>query len=116
MSKFSKMSKSLSIAAATLLLAAPFTSQANSYDAAMDACISAFVAGVNLPKEQKVRVRKEEIAASPVSVHARTYKILVDAKGAESGKTLGRGTCIVDRGTVVSLNGKPVRPLLTAAR
>ena len=64
-----KLSKSLSIAAATVLLAAPFTSQAGNEDAAMDACINAFVSA-NLPKEQPVKVRKEESAASPVSVHA----------------------------------------------
>lgn len=112
MSKFTKISKSLSIAAATLLLAAPFTSQANS-DEAMDACINAFVAA-NLPKEQSVRVRKEEVAASPISVHARSYKIVVSAKGVESGKNLARGSCIVDRGAVVSLNGKPLHTQLAA--
>jgi len=101
-----KLTKSLSIAAATVLLAAPFTSQATSDDAAMDACINAFVAA-NLPKEQPVTVRKEEVAASPISVHARAYKIVVSATGVESGKRLARGTCLVNRhGEVVALNGK----------
>lgn len=111
-----KLTKSLSIAAATMLLAAPFTTQASAADdAAMDACISAFVAA-NLPKEQPVTVRKEEIAASPISIHARAYKIVVSAKGVESGKYVARGTCIVNRdGEVVALDGKPL-PTKVAAR
>ena len=109
MNTFTKISKSLSIAAATLLLAAPFASQATTADdLAMDSCVKAFVAA-NLPKEQRVRVQKEEIAASPVSIHARSYKIVLSAKGAESGKNLARGTCTIDRsGAVVALNGKPL--------
>lgn len=110
-----KLTKSLSIAAATMLLAAPFTSQAGTDDAAMDACINAFVAA-NLPKEQPVTVRKEEVAASPISIHARAYKIIVSATGVESGKRLARGTCLVNRaGQVVALNGKPL-PTKLAAR
>ena len=117
MTKFSTLSKSLSIAAATLLLAAPLTGQAHNDEAAMDSCISAVVATAKLPKEQRVTVRKEDTAASPLSVHTRNYKIVVSAKGAESGKYFARGTCIVDRnGTVVALNGKPVSTQLTAAR
>lgn len=110
-----RIAKSLSIAAATLLMATPFTSQAHDYDAAMDACIDAFVASVNLPKEQPVTRRKEDIAASPIAIHARAYKIIVSAKGAESGKSMGRGTCLVDRsGSVIALNGKPVTAKLAA--
>ena len=120
MNKFATLSKSpvksMAIAAATLLLAAPFASQAHDYDQAMDACINAFVAA-NLPKEQPVTVRKEEISASPISIHARSYKIVVSAKGVESGKYLARGTCVVDRnGEVIALNGKPLPTQLAAAR
>ncbi len=110
------MTKSISLAAATVLMAAPFASQAHNYDQAMDSCINAFVAA-NLPKEQPVTVRKEEIAASPISIHARSYKIIVSAKGVESGKYLARGTCIVDRtGAVIALNGKPLPTQLAVAR
>jgi hypothetical protein len=92
----------------TLALAAPFASQAHNDDVAMDSCINAFVAA-NLPKEQPVTVRKEDFAASPISIHARAYKIMVSAKGVKSGKHLARGTCIVDRsGQVTALNGKPL--------
>jgi hypothetical protein len=111
----SKFSKSLSIAAATLIMAAPFASYAGADDAAMDSCIKAFVAA-NLPKEQPVTVQKEEVAASPISIHARAYKIVLSAKGVESGKYLARGTCIVNRaGEVVALDGKPL-PTKLAAR
>lgn len=103
-----KLTKTLSIAAATTMLAAPFTTHAANDDVAMDACIKAFVSA-NLPKEQPVTVRKEEIADSPISIHARAYKIVVSAKGVESGKRLARGECLVNRaGEVVALNGKPM--------
>jgi hypothetical protein len=116
MSKFATLSRPLSIAAAALMLAAPFTSQAHNYDEAMDSCINAFVAA-NLPKEQPVTVRKQEVSVSPISMHARRYKIVVSAKGVESGKYVARGTCIVDRsGAVIALNGKPLPTQLAAAR
>ncbi|WP_116809958.1 hypothetical protein [Steroidobacter cummioxidans] len=100
--------KSLSFAAATCALAAPLASQAHNDDAAMDSCINAFVAS-SLPKEQPVRIKKDEGAINPLSIHARAYKIVVSAKGVESGKYIARGTCIVDRsGAVIALNGKPL--------
>jgi len=103
-----RIAKTLSIAAATVALAVPFATQAHNYDAAMDACINAFVSE-NLPKEQRVKVQKEEVADSPLSIHSRAYKIVVSAKGVESGKYLARGTCVVDRsGAVIALNGKPL--------
>lgn len=109
-----RISKSVAIAVATFALAAPFTSQANSSDTAMDACISAFVAA-NLPKEQPVRVQKEAAASSPLAVYSRGYKIIVTAKGMESGKYLARGTCTVDRdGQVTALNGKPLAEKLAS--
>src|SRR5690606_7331155 len=105
-----RMTKALSIALASVALVAPFGSQAGNYDAAMDSCINAFVAA-SVPKQRPATIRKEEAAASPISSHARSYKIMVSAKGMESGKYLARGTCIVDRsGQVVAVNGK----LLTA--
>lgn len=109
-----RISKSVCIAVATFALAAPFASQANNYDAAMDACINAFVAA-NLPKEQPVRVQKEAAASSPLAIYSRGYKILLSAKGVESGKYLARGTCTVDRdGQVVALNGKPLAQKLAS--
>jgi hypothetical protein len=117
MSKFStvRLAKTLSIAAATVMMAAPFASQAANHDVAMDSCIKAFVAA-NLPKEQPVTVRKDDGVQSPISVHARAYKILVSAKGVESGKYLARGTCIVDRkGSVIAMNGKAL-PTQLASR
>ena len=111
-----KLTKTLSIAAATVLMAVPFTSQAANDDAAMDACINAFVSS-NLPKEQPVKaVHKQEVADSPIAIHSRSYKIIVSATGVESGKRLARGTCIVNRaGEVIALNGKPL-PTKLASR
>ena len=109
-----RIAKSLSIATATIALAAPFASQAHNYDAAMDSCISAFVAS-SLPKEQPVKIKKEDSVSSPISIHARAYKIVVSAKGVESGKYVARGTCIVDRsGSVIALNGKPIAQKLAS--
>jgi hypothetical protein len=109
-----RITKSITLAAATLTLAAPFATQAHNYDAAMDSCINAFVAS-NLPKEQPVKIRKEDSVSSPISIHARAYKIVVSAKGVESGKYLARGTCIVDRsGAVIALNGKPITQKLAS--
>lgn len=109
-----KFAKSLSLAAATVIMAAPFTTQASTDDAAMDACIRAFVSAT-LPKEQPVTVRKEETAVSPIMVHERSYKIVVSARGVESGKHLGRATCLVNRsGEVVAVNGKPVQTKLAS--
>lgn len=115
MSKFNtRIVKSISLAAATLALAAPFATQAHNYDAAMDSCINAFVAS-SLPKEQPVKIKKEDSVSSPISIHARAYKIVVSAKGVESGKYLARGTCIVDRsGAVIALNGKPIAQKLAS--
>ena len=104
----------LNLIAATLALAAPFATQAHNYDAAMDSCINAFVAS-SLPKEQPVKIKKEDTVSSPLSMHARAYKIVVSAKGVESGKYLARGTCIVDRsGSVIALNGKPLTQKLAS--
>lgn len=106
-----RIARSLSFAVATVALAAPFATQA---DAAMDTCIGAFVAS-NLPKEQPVKIRKDDGIASPLSVHSRAYKIVVTAKGMESGRYLARGTCVVDRsGAVIALNGKPLTQKLAA--
>lgn len=116
MNKFStvRIAKSLSIAAATLLLAAPLASQAHDYDAAMDSCIKAFVAA-NVPQGHPVTVRKQESAISPVGLDAVGYKIIVSAKGAESGKYIARGTCIVDRsGEVTMVNGKKLATQLAS--
>lgn len=108
------LSKSLSIAVATVALAAPFASQANNHDVAMDSCINAFVAS-NLPKEQPVTVRKQGAVDSPITMHSRAYKIMVSAKGVKSGKYLARGSCIVDRsGQVIALDGKPLTQKLAA--
>ncbi len=80
----------------------------------MDSCINAFVAS-SLPKEQPVKIKKEDGVSSPLSVHSRAYKIVVSAKGVESGKYLARGTCIVDRsGSVIALNGKPLTQKLAS--
>ncbi|MFC4310126.1 hypothetical protein ACFPN2_13630 [Steroidobacter flavus] len=109
-----RLAKSISLAAATLALAAPFATQAHDYDAAMDSCINAFVAS-SLPKEQPVRIKKEDAVNSPISIHTRAYKIVVSAKGMESGKNIARGTCIVDRsGAVIALNGKPIAQKLAS--
>lgn len=114
--KYATIRIAKTLALATMLLVAPLASQASTADdAAMNACINAFVASANLPKEQRVRVQKEDVPASPISVHARTYKIVLNATGATSGKNYSRGTCVVDRdGQVLTLNGRPLSTKVAA--
>ena len=109
-----RLARSFALAVATVACAAPMASQAHNYDAAMDTCIDAFVAS-SLPKEQPIKVRKRELVGSPLGIHSRAYKVVLSAKGTDSGKYLARGTCIVDRsGRVVALNGKPFTQKLAA--
>lgn len=76
-------------------------------DAAMDACVNAFVSS-SLEKERPYTVQKNESAASPLDQHARAYRIALTATGKTSGKKVAKATCVVDRsGVVLSLNGKP---------
>jgi len=109
-----RIAKSLSFAVAIVALAAPLATQAHNYDAAMDSCIDAFVTSSRL-KERALKVNKGDGISSPLSVHSRSYKIVVTAKGMESGKYLARGTCIIDRsGAVVALNGRPLTQKLAS--
>lgn len=89
-----------------LLLTAPMLAQANS-DAAMDACVKAFVS-TSLEKERPFSVRKEEPADSPIDQYnSRAYRISLKAVGKDSGKQVAKATCVVDRsGVVLSMNGK----------
>jgi hypothetical protein len=108
------LSRFASIVAVALALATPFASQAHDADAAMDTCIDAFVAA-RLPKERPVKVRKQAVDSSPIVMRSRAYRIVVTAKGADSGKRLARGTCIVNRdGEVVAFDGKPFAEKLAA--
>lgn len=76
-------------------------------DAAMDACINAFVSS-SLEKERPYTVQKTDSAASPLDLQARAYRIALTATGKTSGKKVAKATCVVDRsGVVLSLNGKP---------
>jgi hypothetical protein len=93
------------------LFAAPLVTQADTVgahsDAAMDACVNAFVSS-SLEKERPYTVQKSESAASPLDQHARAYRIALTATGKTSGKKVAKATCVVDRsGVVLSLNGKP---------
>jgi hypothetical protein len=106
--------KLILIAASAPLFAAPAISFAGEAEA-MTACVNAFVSA-NLPKEQKVRVRTVDSVRGPMDIHARSYKINLTAKGAESGKEFAAGTCVVKTdGTLVMLNGKAVTSTELAA-
>jgi hypothetical protein len=99
-----------------LLLTAPMLTQANS-DAAMDACVKAFVS-TSLEKERPFSVRKEESVDSPIDQHSRAYRISLKAVGKHSGKQVAKATCVVDRsGVVLSMNGKSLAtPTLASSR
>lgn len=104
-----------SIAASVALLALPVASRADvDADAAMDACVQAFVSA-NLPKDQPVSVRKIDTIDGPLAVQDRAYRIVLTATGKTSGKKLARATCIVDRdGQIVALNGRSATPRLAS--
>lgn len=109
--------RTVAIAAAISLLAAAAhaDSPAARSERAMDACIAAFVAA-KLPKEQPVKIRKEDFVASPFDTHQRNYKIVMTATGTESGKRLAKGVCLVDRsGAVIAFNGQRMREQLAQA-
>jgi hypothetical protein len=89
-----------------LLLTAPVLSHANE-DAAMNACVKAFVSS-SLEKERPYTVKTQESVVSPVDQYTRAYRIALSAKGKTSGKQVAKATCVVDRsGVVLALNGKP---------
>ncbi len=94
------------IVTASILLAAPLASSADSLDQAMDACAQAFVAA-SLPKQQPVVVEKLNTAYRTVDARSRTFHISLTATGRTSGRQFAKGTCVVNRsGEVVALNGK----------
>lgn len=109
------VARKLILISASLPLLAPAVGAANEA-AAFDACVDAFVSA-NLPKEQKVHLKKLDTTRSPVSIHGRAYKISLSAKGVESGKQLATATCVVERdGTVIALNGKAIAPGLSDSK
>jgi len=100
------VSRTCTVIVSALLFAAPVLSHANE-DAAMNACVKAFVSS-SLEKERPFTVKTEESVNSALDQHARAYRIALKATGKNSGKQVAKATCVVDRsGVVLSLNGKP---------
>lgn len=111
--------KIFSLAAIVPILATPLASHAN---AAMDACIEAFIAST-LPKDHPVKVRKKSAGDSPLGVYSASREIELTARISRTGEPVAKATCIVDRdGVVIALNGAPTMqrvagvPEKTAAR
>ena len=110
--RFARAAKAVSIAASMTLLV-PSASRADA-DAAMDACVQAFVSA-NLPKDQPISVRKIDTIDGPLAAQDRAYRILLTATGKTSGKKLARATCIVDRdGQIIAMNGRSTTHQLAA--
>ena len=65
-------------------------------DAAMDACIEAFVTD-ELPQGRKIEIVKRDSGSSLVS-GAGPITVSVSAKGERSGRSYGSAECVVDRG------------------
>lgn len=102
------------------LFAAPLLSHADApaSDAAMDACVKAFVSS-KFEKERPYSVVTKE--TSTYDRDASTYRISLTATGKHSGKKFAKATCVVDRGSVVlSMNGRsydvPVQATVLSAR
>lgn len=82
--------------------------------AAMDACVKAFVSTA-LPKDQQITLRTEAPMSSSLLPRSRPYAIALTATGRDSGKQLAKATCRTDRnGAVLALNGKPTPTLARA--
>ncbi len=100
------VSRTRTLVISALLLATPVLSHA-SQEAAMNACVKAFVSS-NLEKERPFTVRTEEASATPLDQHVRAYRVALKATGKHTGKQVAKATCVVDRsGVVLALNGKP---------
>jgi hypothetical protein len=95
-----KTRKLISISATAALAIVAVAPSATYADAAMDACIEAFVAE-RVPKDRAVRVRK----LSGSNAHTTgTQRITLTAKGSKSGTEIASATCVVsDRGDSVLL-------------
>jgi hypothetical protein len=95
-----KTRKLISISATATLAIVAVAPSATYADAAMDACIEAFVAE-RVPKDRAVRVRK---LSGSNAYTTGTQRITLTAKGSKSGKQIASATCVVsDRGDSVSL-------------
>ena len=106
--------RALSLLTASLVLAAPLASEAQT-EAAMDACIKAFVA-TSLSPGHPIRIQKDAYQPTASYGMSRAITISLTAQGATSGKQLAKATCVVDRsGAVIALNGKPVPAHLAGA-
>ena len=82
--------------------------------AAMDACVKAFVS-TSVPKDRQIALRTEMPTSSSLLPRARPYAITLTATGQDSGKQLAKATCRTDRnGAVLALNGKPMPSLASA--
>lgn len=92
------------VAAALSLLATPLVHADD--EAAVDACVKAFVAA-SVPAQHPITVQMMDAAPSESDDRSRPYKIVLTATGLRSGERLATGTCLVDRkGEAVSLNGR----------
>jgi hypothetical protein len=85
--------------ASAIVAAAPLPATAK--DAAMDACIQAFIAE-RVPKDRAVQIRKS--TASSSFAQSRAQRITLTAHGAKSGTEIASATCVVDSsGASISL-------------
>ena len=103
------------LAIATLaLLGSPLASHADASQQAADACVQAFVAA-SLPN-RRVVVDKQNVSSGPLDGRSRTYRIVMTATGATSGRQIAQSTCVANRqGEVIMLNGRRPPQLVQAA-
>ena len=105
---FCTAGRALPVVAAITLLLASLSAHAND-DAAMDACIRTFVAAT-LPKEQPIRVEKSGPPPRALGAPSREYRIVLTARGTDTGKQIAKATCTVDHDrAVMAMNGKLTR-------
>lgn len=95
-----------SVLTLVVLAAAPFASQAQPGDAAVDACVKSFV-DTYLPGHPVKQVSKRSPVQSTIEMHyaPRQYTIALSAYGVRSGDLLAQARCVASkRGIVIVLD------------
>jgi hypothetical protein len=83
------------VCSAMILLVAPLGVRADD-NAAMDACVKAFIAET-LSKDQPTRIVTFDARERSPEARRASYRILLTATGSTSGKQLAKGSCTVER-------------------
>jgi hypothetical protein len=114
--------RTLFLAAATLVALSPVIASASPERAALSSCVRAFAASLGAPGSTapsvKVKLRGDQTATSMMDFYTREYTFELSANDPKTGLSVGRVSCEADsHGAVIALSALPSRaPLPTVAR